>query len=125
MTDNTWLPSAAKPFAIVEADFGDDKYKFGLSWKHASEWEKEHGRSLYAVFLEAVRLRHMALHDIREAVRLALVGAGAEPTAALRLVRQYVEERPGAENLPLAVSILDAFFHGQPAQTEASDGAGV
>ena len=117
----TSLPSAAMPFAIVEADFGDDKHRFGLSWKLAAEWEREHSRSLYATFLDAVRARHMQLHDIREFIRLGLIAAGTEPTVALRLVRTYVEDRPAAENLPLAIAILDAFCHGQP----NPDGAGV
>ncbi|MBB4580376.1 hypothetical protein GGE45_002706 [Rhizobium aethiopicum] len=123
MTTTTSLPRAAKPFAIVEADFADGTYKFGLSWALAAEWEKETNRSLMATFLQAARVHVAVMSDIREIVRLGLIGGGTEPAKALRLVRTYVEERPAVENFPLMISILDAFLNGQPesAPTEAED----
>nr|WP_205919222.1 gene transfer agent family protein [Rhizobium binae] len=111
------MPSAAKPFAIVEADFADGTYKFGLSWALASEWEKDTNRSLMATFLQAARIHVATMGDIREIVRLGLIGGGTEPAKALRLVRAYVEERPAVENFPLMISILDAFLNGHPEPT--------
>lgn len=113
-TTTTSLPQAAKPFAIVEADFADGSYKFGLSWALASEWEKDQNRSLMATFLQAARIHVATMSDIREIIRLGLIGGGIEPAKALRLVRTYVEERPAVENFPLMISILDAFLNGQP-----------
>lgn len=123
MTTTTSLPQAAKPFAIVEADFADGTYKFGLSWALAAEWEKETNRSLMATFLQAARIHVAVMSDIREIVRIGLIGGGTDPAKALRLVRMYVEERPAVENFPLMISILDAFLNGQPesAPTEAED----
>ncbi|MGR9204176.1 gene transfer agent family protein [Rhizobium leguminosarum] len=114
MTTTTALPHAAKPFAIVESDFADGTYKFGLSWALAAEWEKEQNRSLLATFLQAARIHVATISDIREIIRLGLIGAGLEPVKALKLVRTYVEERPAVESFPLMISILDAFLNGQP-----------
>jgi len=121
MTTTTSLPSAAKPFAIVEADFADGTYKFGLSWALADEWERDQNRSLMATFLQAARIHVATMGDIREIVRLGLIGAGTEPAKALRLVRSYVEERPAVENFPLMISILDAFLNGQPEPAPATE----
>lgn len=112
MTNIHPLSAEAKPFALIEADFADGTYQFGLTWKLATDWEAETGRSMYGLFLESLRLRFMRLEDIREIIRLALIGGGTEPGKALRLVRTYVEERPAAENIPLAMQIFDAFCHG-------------
>ncbi len=50
--------------------------------------------------------------DIREIIRIALVGGGITPTEALRLVRRYVEERPLTESMPVALSAIEAFLFG-------------
>jgi hypothetical protein len=103
----------AQPFAIIEDDFADGTYKFALTWDLATEWEKTTDRSLYATLLHTTRTGIVTLNDARELVRLGLIGGGAAPKDALRLVRTYVEERPAAENFELIVRIVDAFFHGK------------
>lgn len=60
--------------------------------------------------------------DVREAVRLGLVGGGAilTPSGAIddaeiaRLVRDYVDERPLLQSVTAAVRILDAALNGAP-----------
>lgn len=44
--------------------------------------------------------------DIRETVRLGLIGGGKTPSEAFTLVARYVDARPPLENLPLAAAIL-------------------
>ncbi|GAK70286.1 hypothetical protein RRU01S_10_01250 [Agrobacterium rubi TR3 = NBRC 13261] len=103
----------AQPFALIDADFADGTYKFGLTWPLATEWERSTDRSLYATLINIMRTGVAALNDTRELVRLGLIGGGMAPTDALRMVRTNVEERPAAENFGLVVKIVDAFFHGK------------
>jgi hypothetical protein len=44
--------------------------------------------------------------DIRETVRLGLIGGGKTPSEAFILVSRYVDARPPMENLSLAAEIL-------------------
>ncbi len=103
----------AQPFALVDADFADGTFKFGLTWDLAAEWEKTTERSLYATLLNTTRTGVVLLNDARELVRIGLIGGGTAPKDALRLVRTYVENRPAEENFELVVKIVDAFFHGK------------
>lgn len=105
--------TTAQPFALIDADFADGTYTFGLTWPLATEWERTTDRSLYGTLINIMRTGIAQLHDTRELVRLGLIGGGMSPTDALRMVRTYVEERPAAENFSLVVKIVDAFFHGK------------
>ena len=46
------------------------------------------------------------LDDVRETIRLGLLGGGMAPIDALRLVERYVDERPLIESMMVAKSIL-------------------
>lgn len=52
--------------------------------------------------------------DIRETLRLGLIGGGLAPTDALIKVRRYVDERPLYENVLPAVVVLGAALSGAP-----------
>lgn len=52
--------------------------------------------------------------DIRETIRLGLIGGGMSQTDAYILISQYVEERPWAENIGTAVEILAHAISGEP-----------
>lgn len=114
----------AQPFALVDADFADGNYTFGLTWPLAAEWEKTTDRSLYANLINIMRSGFAQLQDTRELIRLGLIGGGMAPTDALRMVRLYVEERPAAENFGLVVKIVDAFFHGKGVPGADDESAG-
>ena len=105
--------TTAQPFAIFQEDFADGTYTFALTWELASEWEKINDRSLYATLLHTARTGIVRLEDAREIVRLGLIGGGASPKDALRLVRSYVENRPAAENIELVFRMMDHLFHGK------------
>lgn len=44
--------------------------------------------------------------DVRETIRLGLIGGGLPPANALKLVRRYVDDQPLIPNVGLAVLIL-------------------
>jgi uncharacterized caspase-like protein len=66
----------AQPFALVDADFADGTYTFGLTWPLAAEWEKTTDRSLYATLINIMRSGFAQLQDTRELIRLGLIGGG-------------------------------------------------
>jgi hypothetical protein len=46
------------------------------------------------------------VHDIRETIRLGLLGGGAPPSEALRLIKLHVDDRPLTEAIHVAQAIL-------------------
>lgn len=55
--------------------------------------------------------------DIRETIRLGLIGGGMSPSEAYRKVARYVDERPLMENVVPARLILMAALIGDPSET--------
>jgi hypothetical protein len=53
-------------------------------------------------------------HEVREVMRLGLIGGGMKPIEAVDLVRRYVEERPLAESSVHAALVLGAALFGTP-----------
>jgi len=92
--------------------FADGEYTFDLDIDQAIEFEKKLEKSLYATCINMTR-GIWFVEDVKEIVRLALIGGGMRPVDALRLVTTYVEKRPIAENTALCVRILEAAFFGQ------------
>ncbi len=66
----------------------------------------------------AASIRHGLLQpkatDLREIIRLGLIGGGMDPIKALALIKEYVDERPRAESYGIAFSILAAVINGCP-----------
>jgi hypothetical protein len=54
------------------------------------------------------------LHEVREVMRLGLIGGGTSPEDARDLVQRYVEERPLAESSVHAALVLGAALFGTP-----------
>jgi hypothetical protein len=51
-------------------------------------------------------------HDVREILRLGLIGGGTKPFEALALVKRYVEERPLLENMLAAATVMQSALAG-------------
>ncbi len=99
-------------YARITQPFGDGNYDFQFGWPEALEWEAKYSRSLFGTFNRMHREGIYLIGDIKEIIRLALVGGGAKPVEALRLVDRYVEKRPLSENMALSLMILEAAFFG-------------
>jgi hypothetical protein len=65
-----------------------------------------------------IRLRLLSgewyVDDIRETIRLGLIGGGAKPAAAQEKVQRSVDAQPLADNVMLAAAILAAAIVGAP-----------
>lgn len=102
--------------ATIDRDFGDGEHCFRIAIGQLRELQEKVGASPFAALARMIAWTPM-VDDIRETIRLGLVGGGMKPTDALALVRTYVDERPLAESLPDAILILQAALMGVPDET--------
>ena len=100
------------------AFFGDGDHTFALTDPMIAELERITDLGIGALYQRAISMR-FALIDLVEIIRLSLIGGGATPQEAMRLVDAYGRNRPIAEILPLALDILDARW-GDTATEEAA-----
>jgi len=101
----------------IALDFGDATYPFRLGWGELQKLQEACDCGPVVV-LERLSNKTFKIEDIRETIRLGLIGGGLEPTKALKLVRDWVEERPPFENLILAQVVLSAALIGAPEEEE-------
>ncbi|KAB2781265.1 gene transfer agent family protein [Brucella anthropi] len=99
--------------ASITLDFADGTYKFRLAWGQLAELQENCDAGPY-VILERLQNRSWRLNDIRENIRLGLIGGGMDPMSALKLVKRYVEDRPLLENVKLAQAVLTVALIGAP-----------
>lgn len=86
-------------------DFADDTYTFRLAWKQLIELQEKRDAGPIEI-LSRLQSGLWLVQDISEVIRIGLIGGGMEPKKALKLVRDYVEDRPPMENLATATLIL-------------------
>lgn len=91
--------------------FGDGEHSFALPFPMIEELQRRTGVGIGALF-HRVRSMHFTIADISETIRLALIGGGMEPKAALAMVQTYVEKRPLTESLPIVFAILETIWFG-------------
>jgi len=91
----------------VELDWADGTYTFRLGLAEIEEIEEKRDMSLFAL---ARRLspaeRDARFADVREVLRLGLIGGGMKPVDALTKVRRYIDERPIDENRDVAYAVV-------------------
>lgn len=97
--------------------FGDAEHHFCLTLPEIVELERTTDSAIGAVY---GRVSHMqfTLRDVRETIRLGLIGGGMAPQRAAQMVETYVDPRPLAEVSTTALAILTALFFGRPADPE-------
>ncbi|GLK76712.1 hypothetical protein GCM10008171_19660 [Methylopila jiangsuensis] len=100
--------------------FGDGDHAFALPPERVAELERKAGAGVGAISRRMFAGDFTAL-ELRETVRIGLIGGGSTPEDAAVLVSLYVDGRPLSEVHPLATAILEALWWG-PAKTEADDG---
>jgi hypothetical protein len=102
------------------AFFGDAEYTFALTDDMIRELEHKTGVGVGGLYVRVINSQfHVA--DIIEIIRLGLIGGGAAPVTAQRLVDSYAKNRPFEETFPLALDILDARWTGAPEKRAAID----
>ena len=98
----------------VELTWGDGQHKFNVAKiKSALELEEKCGAGVAEIF-QRIRDSHWHINDVRETLRIGLIGGGATPDEALRLINRYCDDRPWAESLQPAMVVLMAAMVGVP-----------
>jgi len=97
--------------ATVDLAFGDDEHRFRLAIGQLEELQEKTGVSPFTLLARLVAMQPM-VRDAREVIRIGLIGGGMAPAAALALTRRYADERPMAESIPAATTILSAALFG-------------
>lgn len=104
----------------VNLFFGDKERTFKLTPKLIPELERIGGRGI-GTMCKSLFAGDFSQVDIRETIRLALIGGGADPKDAATLVTVYADDAPLSQTYPLAVSILEALWFGADAKTQLAD----
>jgi hypothetical protein len=114
--------------AEVALDFGGEERRFRLALGQLRELQ-ERVDAGPAHLLQRLTDSTWRVDDIRETLRLGLIGGGMAPSEALALVRRYVDERPLLESVPLARAVLlvvllpiDGDEPGKPEPAEGASG---
>ncbi len=98
--------------AIVEF-FGDAEHTFDIvnpGWSLLEELQKKVGSIL--PFFYRLRAGDFLVGDLRELLRLSLIGGGKSPKDAAALVGTYFDLTPLTDHLPTAIAITGAALFG-------------
>lgn len=99
--------------AIHTAFFGDGEQKFAFTATEIFELEELTGAGI-GLLVARVAAGQFGFRDIREVIRLGLIGAGMASSAAFNLVARYVDHRPLGECVPLALDLFNFIWTGAP-----------
>jgi hypothetical protein len=109
--------------ASIEFEWGDGQHKFKLALGQLRELQEKINQPRIMIgaepvgpysLLDLARRKDLWPHEVREVIRLGLIGGGAKPLDALTLVARYVDNRPLLENMQPVVLILTAALVGVP-----------
>ena len=102
--------------ARLTLTWGDGEHEFDLGpIKQLLELEEKCGAGVGSI-LQRLTLGQWSVNDVREVLRLGLIGAGAKPVQAFVTVKRYCDDRPLAESLPAAKAVLLAAIVGLPGE---------
>lgn len=98
----------------IPLNWGDGEHKFNIApLKCILELEEKCDAGMMEIY-NRITTGRWRLNDLRETLRLGLIGAGTTPDKALRLVNRYCDERPKIESVLPAQAILGAALIGVP-----------
>ncbi len=108
--------------AAVDLDFGGGTYRFRLAMGELEELQEVAGAGPYHS-LRRLLAGDWHLQDVRDTIRLGLIGGGLPANDALKLTRRYVDERPDwLRNATLAIAVLSAALAGAPEEQPSKKG---
>jgi hypothetical protein len=107
----------------IELEFADGTYGFRLAIGELEELQEKTGVGPY-VLLKRLLTQEWLLDDVRQTIRLGLIGGGVEPIPAKKLVERYVDQRSDwLNNAMLAQAIVSAALVGAPEELPGKDSA--
>lgn len=109
---------------LIELPFADGIYRFRLGIGELRELQDKSGTGPLVV-IDRLRGRDWRVDDVRETVRLGLIGAGMAPTDAHLLCVRYIDQRRRYVALaPVALAVLIAALADDPADPAGEATAG-
>jgi Phage tail tube protein, GTA-gp10 len=99
----------------ITEDWADGTYSFRLRYGEWIELQSKIDKGPLEL-LQRLMSGAWRVHELRETIRLGLIGGGATPSAALTLVKNYVEQRPMLESVPIALRIVEASLYAPPSK---------
>jgi hypothetical protein len=99
--------------ALVELVWGDGLNRFALHIGHLRELQEKCKAGPQRI-LQRLSSLDWQIDDIRETIRLGLIGGGKTPSEAHTLAVRYFDERPPLESRPVAQVILMQALVGVP-----------
>lgn len=99
----------------IELFWGDGEHLFRLPIGHLRELQEKTDCGPYRIWMR-LREHDWRVDEVRETIRLGLIGGGMKPFDAHRLVVRYIDEfgLPLLDHVPAALSILTAALIGPP-----------
>ena len=99
----------------ITEDWADGTYTFRLRYGEWIELQTKVDKGPLEI-LQRLMQGQWRVHEVREIVRLGLIGGGTPPATALGMVKTYVEQRPMLENVGLALRIVECGLYAPPAK---------
>lgn len=99
--------------ASIALEWADSEYVFRLPLGQLRELQEKTDCGPLFLFNRIVA-GQWRIDDLRETIRLGLIGGGMEPAKAHTLVKRYVDDRPFTESIKPAQAILGAALIGAP-----------
>jgi hypothetical protein len=91
----------------VELAFGDGEFTFRLGLGELEELERKCDLGVFQIASKlSPEARQARVAEIRETIRLGLIGGGMKPVDALAKVSRYVDERPLDESRDIAYAVV-------------------
>lgn len=110
--------------ARVTLTWGDGEHTFRLPIAQLLELQEKTDAGPLELFLR-IHSGRWRVQDLRETIRLGLVGGGMKPAEAVALVRRYVDDRPLAESVPVALEVIQAAIAGPEDAAPGKAGAAM
>lgn len=100
------------PNGQLELNWADGTYQFNIAKiKCVLELEEKCDAGVAQIF-KRIMDGTWKINDIRETLRLGLIGGGMVPDKAMRLISRYCDDRPWQESLQPAIAVLLAAMVG-------------
>lgn len=98
----------------IELEFADGTYGFRLAIGELEELQEKTGVGPYAL-LRRLLANDWKVDDVRQTIRLGLIGDGLDPIKSKKLVERYVDQRSDwLNNAMIAQAIVSAALVGAP-----------
>jgi hypothetical protein len=107
--------------------WGDGEHRFRTGIKEWREIQEKCGAGLIEI-MDRLAHRRWKVDDVREPIRVGLIGGGMQPAQAFAVTKLYVDGRPLGESVNTAFAVLAAAIIGVPdeqagkAETEETNG---